>query len=93
MRKLRLKKVHTMIKHLITYVLISELRNYDFQTDVFLLINLRHCAPIVLLMNFKKSMSEMDSLKSAVCSFCLLESLNHNNNKAPVAHRRSCNYC
>lgn len=35
-----------------TYVLISELRNYDFQTDVFLLVNLGYCAPIVLL--FKK---------------------------------------
>lgn len=33
-----------------TYVLISELRNYDLQTDVFLLIDLGYCAPIVLLL-------------------------------------------
>lgn len=32
-----------------TYILVSELRNYDLQTDVFLLINLCYCAPIVLL--------------------------------------------
>lgn len=40
-----------------TYVLISELRNYDFQTDVFLLVNLGYCAPIVLL--FKKKVDSM----------------------------------
>lgn len=32
-----------------TYILVSELGNYDLQTDVFLLINLCYCAPIVLL--------------------------------------------
>lgn len=32
-----------------TYILVSELGNYDLQTDVFLLIDLCYCAPIVLL--------------------------------------------
>lgn len=32
-----------------TYILVSELGNYDLQTDVFLLINLCYRAPIVLL--------------------------------------------
>lgn len=32
-----------------TYILISELWNYDLQTDVLLLVNFCNCAPIVLL--------------------------------------------
>lgn len=32
-----------------THILISELRNYNLQTDVFLLVDLCYCAPIVLL--------------------------------------------
>lgn len=36
-----------------TYILVSELGNYDLQTDVFLLINLCYCAPIVLLKSTK----------------------------------------
>lgn len=37
-----------------TYVLISELRNYDLQTDVLLLVNLGYCAPVVLLVITEK---------------------------------------
>lgn len=29
--------------------MISELRNYDLQTDVFLLVDLGYCTPIILL--------------------------------------------
>lgn len=45
-----------------TYVLISELRHYDLQTDVFLLINLGYCAPIVLLLKIKKEDTQINKL-------------------------------
>lgn len=47
------KQISIVIK-IITYVLISKLRNYDLQTDVFLLINLSYCASIVLLLQQDK---------------------------------------
>lgn len=34
---------------ILTYILISELRDYDLQTDVFLFVNLSYSAAIVLL--------------------------------------------
>lgn len=45
-----------------TYVLISELRYYDLQTDVFLLINLGYCAPIVLLLKINKGDTTINKL-------------------------------
>lgn len=52
-----------------TYILVSELGNYDLQTDVFLLINLCYCAPIVLLKSpkshFRQTIVNKQQLKEA----------------------------
>lgn len=47
-----------------TYVLISELGDDDLQTDVFLLVNLRHRAPVVLLVkNLKLDVIAHEQMK------------------------------
>lgn len=53
-----------------TYILVSELGNYDLQTDVFLLINLCYCAPIVLLKSpkshFRRNLPRIRKIQTIV---------------------------